>query len=343
MLPTSLWAATIVMSDFDNTIVETREAQDGTFQTPFVLFRIEQRATTLQDAPRGPAEIHLSPIEFHRNRAYFGKGSGQPGALNRKIELQDGTVVNPGLYYVRNPESFRHFFSTDDRNNPLEDLKAAQSRDAEGKWKGPFWETMVKILANPESARTFGLITARGHTEKDWVEFFEYLKKTGEIENLPNFRLFHNVSLADYDQFSLTWNTAQQKVGVMREMVQHLGRTPVTDERLSPDGKTREPYHYLIFVDDNQETLDAAIRVFQQYAQNKTVRVKFGVFNTGNRTEVTASRRPQYAIIKSDGTFRHATPEEILGEPAQTFGPVRLNLETNGNCVEQLAQKSAEK
>ncbi|MBY0369166.1 hypothetical protein K2X33_00670, partial [bacterium] len=242
-------AVSLTFSDFDNTLIETRESAGGTFETPFVLFRIEQRANTLQSPPSGPAEVLLNPIEFHRNKAYFGKGNGEPGALNREMTLKDGSKITPGEYYLRNPDSYRYFFSTPGRNNVLEDLKAAEKRDPEGKWKAAFWPNMVEQLSNPESAKHFGLITARGHSKQDWEEFFQYLKEQGHIKYLPNFKLFHNVSLADYDQFSLRWNTARQKAGVLAEIVQHLGRLPNQESRLNPDGDATEPYHYVIFAD----------------------------------------------------------------------------------------------
>lgn len=329
-------AVSLVFSDFDNTLVETRESAGGTFETKFVLFRSEQRATTLQDVPTGPKEIELTPIEFHRNLAYFAKGPGTPGALNREIKLKDGTKVMPGLYYMRNPESFKYFFSTPERNNVLEDLKDAEKRDPEGHWKAGFWDTMVQYLNHPESARWFGMITARGHDQKDWVEFFEYLKAQGYIKHLPNFRLFHNVSRAEYDQFSLSWKNSEQKKGVLQQVVQHLATVAPTESRLAPDGKHEEPMHFVTFADDNQDTLEAVLRMFQQYAQNKTVRIKFGIFNMGTQTEITATRRPQFAIIKSDGTFRHATDAEKLGEHAVlTPAPV---VAEDASCSKQLLE-----
>ncbi|MBY0369369.1 hypothetical protein K2X33_01700, partial [bacterium] len=77
------------------------------------------------------------------------------------------------------------------------------------------------------------------------------------------------------------------------------------------------------------------VSLFQKFAQNKTVRVKFGVFNMGNATEIRATRRPQYAIIKSDGTFRHATAEELKGEH-----PALLAAAAAGetSCVTELAK-----
>lgn len=332
-------ATTIYLSDFDDTLVETREAFGGTFKTGFKLFRIDYRATTLQPVYDGPAVVTVSPVDLHRIKRYLATGATRPGAINRKVRLEDGQAIVPGYYLIRSPDTFEYFFTGPPGvNYLLRDFQEAEAREPRDAFQGQLWPTMQKILSDPEGADSFGVISARGHSLDEWRELFEYFRVRGYIEHLPNFQLFHGVSLPEYDQFSLRKDVPVQKVRVLEEIARKLSRSPLgaRDVRLHPNGRETAAYHYLVFADDKQETLDLAARLFQNLARSQVTKVKFGLFNMGNRTEVTESQRPQYSIVQPDGTFRHATEDEIEGEPRARRG----YLTGEPGCEAKLAAES---
>lgn len=333
-------ATTIVLADFDDTTVETRESFGGTFKTGFKLFRIEYRATTLQPVYNGPPVITVTPVDMHRIKRYLGEGPAKLGAINRRVNLEDGQVIVPGYYTIRSPDTFEYFMTAPaGENYLLRDFRLAEKRDPEGAFKGQFWDIMCRILASEKGAEALGFISARGHSLEEWRELFEYLKKRRYIENLPNFDLFHSISLPEYDQYSLRKDVPVQKVKVLEELARKLGRAPLgpRDTRLHPNGKEHAPYHYLVFADDKQETIDLAAKLFQSLARSQAVKVKFGLFNMGNRTEVQASQRPQFAIVEPDGTFRHATEDELVGEPEARREALIAAAEAAPTCSAKVA------
>lgn len=309
---------TLILSDFDDTIVETRESRGGAFRTKFKLFRINHRATSLQREPEGDEVVEVSPIDLHRIRPYLGKGNLEPGNFPREQKLENGKVIRPGEYMLRVPDSFEYFLAAPPgKNYLLADFKEAEASDAGGNWKGPFWENMVEILDRPETAATFGIITARGHSREEWGEFFKYLKKQGYIKYLPNLDLIHSISRPEYDQFGIDHQIHQRKQQLLDEVVASLAAVRLTeaDDRLDPNAKGNERLHYLVFADNDSATIEAVTRSFQNAARSMRVPVKLGVFNYGTKSEVIATQRPPLAIVQSDGTFRHATQAEQFGEP----------------------------
>ncbi len=316
---------TVWLVDFDQTLVESRREFGGNFRTAYRLFRIDQRANTLQDVASGPRHIDVNPIDYHRIEKDLGRGQGKPGRF-RKVKLEDGTTFIAGEYMLRNPDSFIFYGVHQDepRNYLLEDFKAAEK--STGRFQGELWSLMQYALSNKHSSQHFGVITARGHTKKHWMDFFRYLKnkkgKSGKhtpyINYLPNPTYIHNTSHPDYDQFDLDWDKAKQKIGVLERTIRDLGRVPVSDSdvRLHPDGKIHEKFHTLVYADDNQASLEAAVDLFRQYIWAGVYPIKFIVINTGLKTEIRQTQRPQYAVMKLDGTFRQASYLERLGEPA---------------------------
>jgi len=326
-----VYAHTLVLTDFDDVVLETRESFRGTFKTKFKLYRINYRANVLQRIPDGDEVVDVSPIDLHRMMAYLGKGNLEPGNFPREQRLENGMVIRPGEYMLRSPDSFEYFMEGPRGvNYLLNDFKEAEASDPEMRWKGPFWDTMVEMLSRSETANQFGIITARGHSREEWEAFFKYLKKRGYIKCLPNLDLIHGVSLPHYDQFGVDHQIATQKTQLLEEVIQSLGtaRLENADQRLHPNGKESVKFHYVVFAENNQLTLDSVTRSFQHIARSRRIPVKLGVFNFGNQSEVADTQRPQYAIVQQDGTFRHATEHESIGEPIR----VRSRGRKTGSC-----------
>lgn len=322
-------AAEFLILDFDNTIVELRKERDGAFSTPIRLFRHEHRSTTLQKKLTGPKEIEVSYIDYQNLQKYLATDEYNPGALKRQSTLQDGRVITPGHYYLRLPQSYYRFRPGDDGTNYLlEDFKAAEQRvkESNGKstFQGPMWDQMVQMLSTEESAQRFGLVTARGHTEAEWREFFEYLQSKGYVAHVPqNYKLIFNVSLPEFDRFDDSRmihkvNIARRKAGILIDyLIPAIDRMHVGDG-LTLDantGKTKVAQHYLAFGDDQQTTVEAVFDEFQKATQSRRFPIKFGVFNAGNATEIKATNRPVFTIFREDGSIRRAHFGETFGPP----------------------------
>jgi hypothetical protein len=84
------------------------------------------------------------------------------------------------------------------------------------------------------------------------------------------------------------------------------------DKILNADGTAYEKLHYLIIAEDNPDTLDGLIKLFQDLARSRNFPVKFAVINAGNITQIRESGRPAFSIITSDGRFRPPQLEEVL-------------------------------
>lgn len=311
-------ATTLIFADFDNTLLETRKQFEGTFKTPYVLFRIDHRTNVLERTLEGPREIEVTPVDFEHIRRYLYHPDGDIENRNRLVTLESGEKIRPGQYMLVFPDSYKYFFDGDKgENHLLQAFQKTYSRNSQSGWQGPFWQHFTKIMGQEDTARGVRIITARKHSGKNWDAFFKYLVRNKELSRIPNSAFFHNVSHESYDQFSLTHDIAERKAQLLLQAVINLGRVPLRPEdmRLNPDGTGTELSHYVIFADDSQETLERVLPLFQDIVRTKRVPVKIGIFNMGLATAIRDSGRPQYTIIKSDGTFRTATETEMNGEP----------------------------
>jgi hypothetical protein len=317
----SLSAATIILADFDGSVVEYRPQYQGTFHSHFKLFRIDYRATTLQPIPTGPATIDVSHADMEALENLIGTGNNHPGTLNRTVTLESGETIVPGTYYIRDPDTFERYLEAPaGQNYLLEDFKEAEklAKQGKGTFKGPYWDHMVAILSTPETAQTFGIITARGHSQNEWRQLFEYWLRKGYIKNLPNFDLIYGVSRREFDRFSLKGKIAVQKTGILEQVALKLGRVPLdkTDRRLMPNGQDTAEMHSLIFVEDTQLSVELAFKKFRALSQSKLVPVKFAIFNAGEPHEIKDSDRGPFIVITDEGSWRPASIFEQVGELA---------------------------
>jgi hypothetical protein len=314
----TLRGATLIYTDFDNTIVETRKQFEGTFRTPFVLFRIDDRNSVLERVPDGPEVIEVTPVDYENMRRYLFHKDGDIENRNRVTTLEDGRKVRPGEYTLVFPDSYKYFFDGPNGENwLLKNYRETVKRDSSAKWQGPFWNQFVQIMGEDDTSRAVRVITARRHTSEHWDELFAAWVKEKHLPRAPITKYFHNVSYEAYDQFSLSRDIADRKALLVHQAINNLGRVPLTtnDMRLNPDGTRSELLHYVVFVDDSQETMNRILPLLQDVARTKRIPVKIGVFFMGLPTTVKESGRPQFSIIKSDGTFRAASPHEIVGDP----------------------------
>ena len=330
-------AVVIVLSDFDNTFVETRERYNGAWVTPFKLFRITHRFDPVWSSTQGPAEILVSPSEYERVRHDLARGERRPGNPAIEITTLDGQRVSAAIYQTVAPQTFWHFYPSGTFGEPigeqapsylLSDFEAALERtkaDPKLDWRGPTFPLVKMMLENEKTARGLGIITARAHTKEEWRMLFERLKGLGEIRNLPNFELFRSVGADEHvdldhhavDHVSITERKTRAVERIAR--ILEKAQLTVTDERLAARGRQPVRSHFLIFADDDFNHVRSVTRLFQSFAGSGRFPVKFGVYFTGDEEDARKLRaesgQPRFAILTPTGSFREATFVERLGEP----------------------------
>ena len=319
-------ANVIIVSDFDNSIVEGRQTSviNGTFQSYFYLYPTDHpKHHIIQKIQRRNKVLTVSSNEFFRILPYL-RGSKQEGTVT-SITLQSGETIRPDDYEIRYQQTFREFLTSNGENYLLKTYRRALKASSSGGYHGPFWDYFILLLSHPDSARAVRISTARGHSIQEWEEFFQLLvdveaPKSGHPHlYAPNIKYFANVSLDTFDIYNLDpTSISQRKVGHLLDLATRLNNSHLDPEKkiLMPSGG--EQYragHFLIFIDDHQETLNLFIEKIRPLIQSRQLhQTKIGIFNTGLDSEVVNSRRPRFAIMTEDGNFRHATEIERVGE-----------------------------
>lgn len=326
-------AAQLFFFDYDGTILLPKKSDKnalGIYDTKVKLFKIHNRPNLLVNLPDGPEVIEVSASDIkhkltrinevtEEEESILSPKDGRIGSLE-KVTLSDGSTIVPGLYRIMIPESFEYYReSPEGRNYLLEDFKLAEQLEAKkiGTFKGPFWSHMVNLLSDETSAKQFGLITARGHSSREWKELFDYLLERGYIKYLPDLKNIHNINRPEYEKYGMGDSDTIRKVELLKDIALNLSKKRNTndDYRLHPNGKDAGFYHSLSFVDDNQKTLQLAYQELRHFA-TKRMKVKFILSNSGLDHEVKKSRKPRSFVITGDGVARPATDFEIYGEPA---------------------------
>jgi len=330
-----VWVATqasfadrFYLFDVHGTLLNTTESQGGSFRSTYKLFRVDHRANVLQPVADGPRVIEVSIEELETLYPYLSRGDNLPGSMNY-FKLADGSLIRPGEYRLDLTHSFVHFRTPQvgdpdyGRNFLLEDLQKAIERD-NLRWQGPMWREFVELVkAHPEQV---GIITSSGYEAKDWDAFFDFLIEQGEIENKPNPNHIHNISLRSYDTLNLQGNSAVQKAELLRKFVKGLSRKrpdPQSDLVLNPDGTGQGAFHTIVFYDDNQKTLERVYEAMSEVVSSRIADVKIVIINAGSDRQVQQSQKPRAFVIRSNGKFREARPEEVVGEAFESAKPVQ--------------------
>lgn len=349
-------AVELFFFDYDGTIVnpkKTSRQNSEIHDTKVVLFRIENRPNLFIDVEDAPRVIEVSAQDLKHKltrineitteeESLLSPKDGRVGSLE-KVTLSDGTVIVPGLYRIIVPESFKYYRESPRGNNYLlNDFKKAELLEAQriGTFKGPFWSHMVNLLSNEESAKQFGIISARGHSLREWKELFSYLQERGHIKHLPDFKNIHSINRPEYEQYGMGDGDSIRKVGLLKQIILDMSKRKYkeSDIRLHPNGQEAVQIHSLSFVDDNQRTLELAYSELRALALRQT-NVKIIISNAGLDHEVKKSRKPRSYVLTFDGVVRPATDFEIYGEPAHQNKSRFLGVK-NSAVLEQSLTKS---
>ena len=300
---------TLGFLDYDGTIVENRKTYGGTHSTTHVLFQIQEAGMhLLSGVSAGNPTIEVSHQDYHRIVSDLGKNHGQPGSINLTVSLEDGRKITPGLYFPRYPDTFKYFRESQDptRNYLLEDFIRAEEKSPNGEFKGKFWEAYVNWCSTSESAKRFTIFTARGHSEKEWNELFDYQIKKGYIKFRPG-RVV-NLSRSEFDRFGMPDDMPGRKANYINEQVQLLSRINL------PVGEL----HTVIIADDEQRNIEKISAKLEALAFSGRYPVRMYIANAGLRTEVRDSRHSEFAKIEPGSSFRPADRKHFFPVFADT-------------------------
>lgn len=340
-------ADSFVYLDFDNVTLESRRVRKGTFATPYRVFRVEQRENAAQPVAPAAEFVDLHPWDWDRLASFLAKGPGQLGSVSRVDTLQDGTKFKPGYYMASNPDSFLYFLeasSSDGEGHLLRNIREAYQRDPQKHFLGMAWPIVKLRFSDPATARTTGFLSARGHSQKEWGDALSYLWQQEAIPYAPDLRNVHGASRAEYFKFDVRWRIPHIKAGTLSALALEIARLPLTDAdiRISPDGQGTEKRHSLVFLDDNQTTIQLVSALFERLAMSRRYPIKFVIGNLGLASEVRQSRRPQFYVITKYGKHRPAKPIEVFGEPAG-WDPQTLPVLATKPCRQELSDAGGER
>lgn len=307
----------ITYVEFDNSIVENRKVYNGSFQTPYILFRID-KINPIQSEPKGPASVEVTSQEFEQIQQGLAKQLGQtyiPGSL-KKLKLSSGLSITIGEYAFVDGKSQVYFGESQEKtsNYLLRSFQMAEATDLSQGWRGPLWNLMISMLNDRVLAKRFGIVTERGHSKKEWGEFFNYLKIKGYIRFLPNLSNIHNLSRPEYLLFGNS--TSKRKANLISHLaLQGLGRSILEDSdyKIDRNGVGVEQAHTLLFSDNNPETLEVVLQALEKITTGRYTQrnIKYVIVNTGLDSDVRKSNRPRvFVLTKDDGRARALTTEE---------------------------------
>lgn len=302
---------TVAYFDYDGTTVEHRQSQGGTHSTTHVLFRVQEGGIhLLAGIQPGPETIEVSQQDFNKLLPFLAKGHGQPGAINRNVTLEGGQVIQPGLYFMRVPETFKYFRESREpgRNYLLEDFKKAESRSENGEFKGRFWTLFQDWCSTKESADRFSILTARGHSQAEWQQLFDYMRSKGYIKYPPG-RVI-NLSRTEYDRFGPPGDMPERKANFLVEQAQELARVDL------PNGR----YHSMIIADDEQRNLERIAGRIAALSNSGKLPIEFVLGNAGLRSEIRTSIRPEFAMIRPEGSFKSTVISSFSPAPVSKAG-----------------------
>lgn len=324
LIPFPSDGAGVVILDLDDTVFSSGEVHGGSFGTKRVLVRIENRGQTIVPYPANlPSTIEISPGKYRylRDRNLLGLGETMIGSLSAATG-DNGERIYPGYYWLDPTRSYERFREgPPGQNFLLEDFKVAEKIDKKKTWRGPMWDLMVKVLSTAETAKTLMILTARGHSPEEWMEFFGYLHKKKYIKFLPEKENLIGVSRPEHHYLSPAGDPFEAKYNKIYEIANHLAQVPpdpVSDLRQHPWGKKSEDLaiNTLVFAEDNQPCATAVRDLMIALVRGGRHPLKFVLINTGLEShfrETKAVFQPREAVIQPDGTFRKATLVEQMG------------------------------
>jgi len=212
---------------------------------------------------------------------------GKPGSEFADFELRQDKSTG----------SLRYFgdFSEDGTSRFQMDVNGAM--ETEG-WKGPVWEDFVAAASRKSTADLTWFVTARLHAPATIHGAIQSMKDKGLIQHVPPLDNIWPVSEPDFSsRFERVFgkappegsvdNPSARKAAVMEFILDRIQATPFPEQVspvLSPDGRTRGPYHLWGFSDDDYGNYQKAVEVLQKGANaDRWSHVKITVFFSRER------------------------------------------------------------
>ncbi|MGE3975134.1 MAG: hypothetical protein AB7F59_11475 [Bdellovibrionales bacterium] len=320
-----------IIGDFDSTMVAGQEGRSsmtrGSWNGPVVLRRVFFRGQIYQPVATGPEELIVSQKDYYELFVYhdrLARGEMDPGiAVGQKytvMDMQTGKrrTIRPSEYMLA-PDWFRFYRAdpTGQRNYLLEQFEAAKS----GKWQGTMYPLFAAALSTPEAASALTIESARYYPETQWDQLFDAFAKHTANDELPIRHrpgAYVSTSGPETEHFSNNPRSAtESKPGWQEEFIRIIIKMDPENApmRLSPNGDVMKKSYFIIFADDNPNTIERVHSLFKKYATDTYGRyVKFGIYNALSNAEVARTGRPRFSIYMNSGLVRPATEEERVGE-----------------------------
>lgn len=126
--------------------------------------------------------------------------STQEFAEVKTLLKQPGPYENFELRAQDETKSFREFRDLPGTNVMLETVRETIDNGNPKDWQGPVWDTIVEALNDPEQAKWFSVITARGHSPNELHEAIEFLSSRGYFNYVPRKEFVFTVGSSSLQQ-----------------------------------------------------------------------------------------------------------------------------------------------
>ncbi|MEY4615717.1 MAG: hypothetical protein RJB66_677 [Pseudomonadota bacterium] len=181
-------------------------------------------------------ELGVSTLDF----AHVREGLGKPGKFEQ-FELR----------FPDDSKSFREFSDAPERNIVLEAIQTTISQADPNQWQGPAWDIITESLNDPEQAKWFSIITARGHSARELHQAVDHLSNQGYFRYTPREEFIFPVGSPE--QRALGFPTEKLKVLAMERVLDKLQKEVV--RRQARGEKIRGEF---IFIDDDYKNYEKA-------------------------------------------------------------------------------------
>ncbi len=119
------------------------------------------------------------------------------------------------------------------------------------KWKGPVWDLITQALNDPEQAKWFSIVTARGHTPQELREAVSFLSEQGYFKYVPSLNHVFTVGQGEWKSKGLP--TEKLKVIAMVMVLDKLQK-----EVLRRQNEGESIRGEFIFIDDDFQNFEKA-------------------------------------------------------------------------------------
>jgi hypothetical protein len=342
----------VLISDFDETIFNTHDASEqidkatsGIYQSGYMLVRVNHADLKAQNENGDEIlleelarEVYVPMADYRRLREQFAFNATNPGSTTTAVELSNGSVIFPGLYYFDPNTTLRRFRSDDSVNYLLDELIRTKEFILPAQpgttHYGVSWPALeLALTPNPidpsKPILDGAVLTARGQSATHFQEFW---KELAEIEGIspyvePSLGVIA-LSHSQYDGIHFDQSLPEKKWSYVYEKLMQLNKTEIASSAVARTGvvdpKLFGRQHYLIVFEDDYRIFNyilskLRIEVRSQRVSNVKVGLVCAATNFDFEQHVIPPNQAggifRSMIIMPNGRSRPMVPIEKIGEP----------------------------